>query len=128
MENLNESNDDLEFQLLREVSKGLLMRVLEGEDYESNKMAKASLAYMAALHFATSENHIAIDLSWIVIMDEYCEKEDNDTLNAGCMLYIEDIAIIIDFYLIFMKTREASLHYTRRQFLVDLRLTPELTA
>ena len=61
-------------------------------------------------------------------MNEKSEKEDTETLNAGCLLYIEDIAKIIGFYLIFRKTKDASLHYTRRQFFLDLRLTPEVFA
>src|SRR6218665_3983159 len=128
MENLIEPSEYLEFQVLSEMSKGLLIKALECDEYTRNSIAKVTLAYLAALHFATSGYHSAIDLSSRVVINECCEKEETETLNAGCLLYIEDISIIIGFYLIFRKTKEASLQYTRGQFFVDLRLTPEVFA
>src|SRR6218665_576284 len=125
MESLTEPSEYLEFQVLSEISKGLLIKALECDEYTRNSNAKVTLAYLAALHFARSDYYIAIDLSSRVVINEYCEKEETETFNAGCLLYIEDISIIIGFYLIFRKTKEASLHYTRGQFFVDLHLTPQ---
>src|SRR6218665_1918341 len=128
MENLTETSEYLESQVLSEISKALLIKALECDEYTRNSIVKVPLAYLAALHFATSGYHVAIDLSSRVVINEYCEKEKTDTLNAGCLLYIEDISIIIGFYLIFRKIRDASLHYTKRPFFLDLRLTPEVFA
>ena len=127
MENLIGSNDDLEFQVVSEISKGLLWKALECEDSKTNTIVSATLAYMAALNFAASEYQIVRDLCSRVIMNEKPKKEDKEILNAGCLLYIEDISIIIGFYLIIGKTNY-SLYYTKRHFFLDLRLSPEVFA
>jgi len=62
-------------------------------------------------------------------MNDYCEKEDSEILNAGCLLYIEDVSIITIFYLFYLKIKN-ELHYrpTKRQIFLDLRLTPDVFA
>jgi len=104
MENLIEPSEYLEFQVLSEMSKGLLIKALECDEYTRNSIARVPLAYLAAFHFATSDYHVAVDLSSRVFINECCEKEETETLNAGCLLYIEDISIIIGFYLIFRES------------------------
>src|SRR6218665_1892739 len=126
MENLTGSKDDLEFHVVSEISKGLIMKALDRENYKRNVITRSSFAYLAALHFATSEYRIVLDLCSRVVMNEKFEKEETEALNAGCLSYIEDIAVIIGFYLIYRKTMDASLHYTKRQFFLDLRLTPQV--
>lgn len=107
------------------MSKLFLIQALKCEDVKEKAISSAALSYLAGLHFAASEYRIAIDIAPTVITNEKDEEEDAETLNAGCLLFIEDIAMIIGFYLIFMKARDPSLQYTRRQFFLDLRLTPE---
>lgn len=128
MESLTGSNDSTEFQVLSEIVKKLLCRALECEGYNENAIARVTLSYLASLHFATSEYKISIDLSSRVILNEKFEIEETETLNAGCLLYNEDIAIIIGFYFIFRKATNASLQYTRRQIFLDLRITPKVFA
>ena len=48
-------------------------------------------------------------------------------MNAGCLLYIEDIARIIGFYLLFRQIKY-DFNYNRRLHLLDLRITPEVFA
>lgn len=100
MDNLTGLNDDLEFQLLSQMSKILLWKAIQNETSKTNAVSRLSLAYLAALYFATSEYETAIDLCWRVITNQTNEKTDL-TLNAGCLLYIDDIAGIIGFYLLF---------------------------
>ena len=128
MENLTLSTDDLEFKAVSEISKGLLKEVLKCENCRRNGIFRVTLAYMAALHYTGSEYQSVLDLCFRMTRNEYCEKENTETLNAGCLLHIEDISIIIGFYLIFIKTKDASLQYTRRRFFLDLRLAPEVFA
>ena len=55
MENLTGSNSRSEFQLVSLMSKEFLRKALQYDDSKSNGIAPAALAYLAALHFATSE-------------------------------------------------------------------------
>ena len=55
MENLTGTISPLEFKLVSQMSKVLLGKALECEDSKFKSIANATLVYMAALHFATSE-------------------------------------------------------------------------
>ena len=125
MENLTGSSEHLEFQVVSDTSKVLLSLVLRYDESETNTLA--SLSYLAAIHFATSEYDIVIDLCSRVILNEKVDDEDTETLNAGCLLYIESISKAVGFYLIFRKIKFA-LYYTKRQIFLDLRLTPDVFA
>ena len=92
MENLTGTISPLEFKLASKCLNVFLEKSLECQDSKSKTIANASLAYMAALHFAESEYQIAIDLCSTLILNETTEEEEKETLNAGCLLYIEDIA------------------------------------
>jgi len=127
MENLTGSSGHLEFQVVSEISKVLLSLASKCKDSKSNALAKANLSYLAALHFSASEYEIVIDRCTRVIMNEKFDDDDEETLNASCLLYIETISNTVGLYLIFIKIK-AALHYTRRQFFLDLRLTPEVFA
>src|SRR6218665_1212458 len=129
MENLTGSNDDLEFKVVSEISKALLVQAFNSEDSSRNKIEGATLAYAAALHFAASEYEIAIYLCSVIIMIEKNENGETETLNAGCLLYIDDIIKGIGFNRIFKNATEASLqHAEREQIFLDLRLKPEVFA
>src|SRR6218665_3325443 len=127
MENLTGSSDHLEFKMMSEISKVLLTWASEYKDSKSNALAKANLSYLAALHFSASEYEIARDCCSRVIVIERVDENETETLNASCLLYIENISNIVGFYLIFIKIK-AALYYTRRQFFLDLRLAPEVFA
>ena len=127
MENLTGTISPLEFKLVSQMSKVLLGKALECEDSKSKTIASATLVYMAALHFADSEYETTIELCSTLIINETTEEEEKETLNAGCLLYIEDIARIIGFYLLFRQIK-FDFHYNRRLYLLDLRITPEVFA
>jgi len=55
MENLTGSIRCSEFQLLSLMTKEFLKKTLKCDDHVSNGSTHAALAYLAALHFATSE-------------------------------------------------------------------------
>src|SRR6218665_3109813 len=117
MENLTGSNDDLEFKIVSEISKALLIEALECKDSKRNDIVRSTLAYFAALYFAASEYQVATGLCSRVIMNEKLENEETETLNAGCLLYFDDIIKIIGFYRIFKKATEEPLEHTKRQLI-----------
>src|SRR6218665_969562 len=86
MKNLNGSNSRSEFQLLSLMIRGFLGKALSHGGTVCNGTIPAALAYMAALHFATSEYPKALCLCSEVIM---ISEEDKETLNAGCLLFID---------------------------------------
>ena len=126
MENLTGLNSRSEFQLLSLLSKEFLRKALECDDSQSNIIAPAALVYLAALHFATSEYQIVIDLCSAVLMDQTTHVE-NETLNAGCLFFIDDVVRIVGFCLLCKKLNE-NMHYSKRQIYLDLRLTPKVFA
>src|SRR6218665_405538 len=83
MENLTGLNSLSEFHVDALMSKEFLKRTLENIDSQLNGIAPAALAYLAALHFATSEYEETIRLCFSVLSDQTPLKE---TLNAGCLL------------------------------------------
>ena len=109
------------------MSKVLLRKALECEDSKLKSIANASLVYMAALHFGTSEYETTIELCSTLILNETTEEEEEETLNAGCLLYIDDIARIIGYYFLF-RLIKYDFHYNERLHLLDLRITPEVFA
>src|SRR6218665_2336853 len=127
MENLTGLNGASEFQLLSLLSKGLLGKALKCDDFQSNGLALATTVYLAALHFATSEYQIVIDLCSSIFIGLSTHIE-NETLNAGCLFFIDDVVRIVGFYLLCKKFRENDRFTTRRQVSHDLRLTPKVFA
>ena len=126
MENLTGSNSRSEFQLMSLLAKEFLRKALEKDDSQSNIIAPAALVYLAALHFATSENQIVLDLCSAVLMCETTHVE-NETLNAGCLFFIDDVVRIVGFCLLCKKFSER-MHFRKRQIYLDLRLTPKVFA
>src|SRR6218665_1853368 len=54
--------------------------------------------------------------------------EDKETLNAGCLLFIDDIARIVGLCVLQKKITEDNLHNTNRRLYLDLRLSPDVFA
>ena len=126
MTNFNESDGHAKFQLMILISKDCLRKALECEDSQSNAIAPAALVYLAALQFASSENQAVIDLCSAVFIDETTNAE-NETLNAGCLSFIDDVSRIVGFCLAW-KTFIENMHYTKGQICLDLRITPKVFA
>src|SRR6218665_115786 len=122
MENLSGINSSAEFQLLSLMSKEFLRRTLECDDSQFNGIAPAALTYLAALHFATSEYPEAIHLCFLVLSDLTPHK-DTEILNAGCLLFIDDIASIVGLCVLHKTITNNDIQYIGGRFSLDLRLS-----
>ena len=127
MQNLTGSNSRPEFQLLSFVSKEFLRKALENDGSTSNDIASAASVYLAALQFAASEYQQAIHLCMTVLAD-HTPQNDKETLNAGCLLFIDDVARIVGLCVLHKKITDNNLHYINRRIYLDLRLSPEVFA
>src|SRR6218665_1989020 len=127
LKNLAGLNSCSEFRLLVLMAKEFLRRALEYENSESNGIAPAALAYLAALHFATAEYQLAIRFCQSVLSDHTFQK-DEEILNAGCLLFIDDIARIVGFYLLHKKITETNFQCIGRRLYFDLRLSSDVFA
>src|SRR6218665_3919722 len=87
----------------------------------------SSFAYMAAIHYATSEYQEARRLCLAILMDQI-STEDKEKLNAGCLLFIDDVARIVGLCVLQKRITEDNLHHTNRRLYLDLRLSPEVFA
>ena len=56
-----------------------------------------------------------------------CEttQVENETLNAGCLFFIDDVVRIVGFCLLCKKFGE-TMNFRKRQIYLDLRLTPKV--
>src|SRR6218665_3051297 len=126
MQNLTGSNSRSEFQLLSLMSKVYLRKALECDDSQINGVAPLALAYMAALHFTSSEYEEMIRFCSLVVGHQ-TSKVNKETLNAGCLLFIDDIARVAGFCILQKKITE-NLHYIGGRIYVDLHLSPEVFA
>lgn len=98
--------------------------------YDSEMFAEIIRAIiMAALQFSESDYQTTVDCCSTVLINQALEEEEEeeaiwekDTLNAGCLFYVDDSVRIIRFYLLFRRIQD-NLQYNRRQCLFDLRLT-----
>ena len=100
---------------------------LKYDDSQFNFVAPATVAYLAALHFATSEYQQAMRFCLAVFVDN-TSQEEAESLNAGCLLFIGDIARIVGLCVLQKMITEGNLPYIRRQLYLDLRLSPEVFA
>ena len=126
MQNLTGSNSGPEFRLLSLISKEIFRKALGYDDSISIGIAPAALAYLAALHFATSEYQQAIRFCFAVV--DQTSQEDKETLNAGCLLFIDDIARIVGLCVLQKKISDYNLHDISRRLYLDLRLSAEVFA
>ena len=120
MLSLNGSQSHPEFQLLSVVSKEFLRKILKCDDSQSSAIAPVAFVYLAALHFASSEYHLVINLCSSVLEGQTTGFEI-ETLNAGCLLFIDDIARIVGFCLLCKRFTENT-HLKKRKIYLDLRL------
>jgi len=127
MENLTGPTGSSEFQLVSLIAKESLRRALVYDDSQLNDNASATLAYMAALHFGASEYQQAIRLCLAVLSDQTYSM-DKETLNAGCLLFIDDVARIVGLCLLYKKIIYNDLDYIGRRHYLDLRLSPYVFA
>ena|SRR6218665_2766703 len=118
-----------EFHLLSLMTKQSLKRTLENDASKSNCVTTAALIYLAALYFASSEYQQAIHLCSAVLSD-LTQQEEMETLNACCLLFINNVTKIIGLCALRKKIVEISLHCIGRRLhvYVDLRLSPEMFA
>src|SRR6218665_2502740 len=124
MENLTGLNSCSEFHLVSLICKEFLKRTLEADRYESNGVTTAALIYLAALQFVTSEYQEGIRLCSVVLAEQTTQGE-NETLNAGCLLFIDDVARLIGLCLLHKKINDINLLLIGRRLYLDLRLSPE---
>ena len=123
MENLTGLNSSSEFRILSLLSKIYLKRILTCEDFQYKDIAPpAALVYLAALHFASSENQMVIDLCSAVLTNDTIQVGD-DTLNAGCLFFIDNVVRAVGLHLIYKKLSE-DMQFGKRKIYLDLRLTP----
>ena len=127
MENLTGSNSHSERQILTLVTKELLKKVLKHDGSIYHGIVPAALTYLAAIYFAASEYQEARPLCSSVLMDQ-TSQEDRETLNAGCLLFIDDVARIVGLCVLYKKITENNFHFTNRRIYLDLRLLPEVFA
>lgn len=87
------------------MSMAFLKRALECNDTYYTSVAPAALVYLAALHFASLEFQIAIDICFAVLIEQTFYGE-SETMNAACLFFIEDIVRIIGFCLLFKQIND----------------------
>ena len=121
MTNFTGSNGRSEAQLLSAMSKELLRESLHCCDSQSNAIAPAALVYLAALYFALSEYQIVIDFCFAALNNQ-TTGVDIETLNARCLLFIDDVAKIVGISLLYKRFNENT-NLNRRRVFLDLRLT-----
>src|SRR6218665_1243637 len=127
MENLTGLNSNSEFKLLSLMSRVFLIRTLQADGSESNGVTTATLAYLAAIHFVSSEYQPAIRLCIAVLTDQ-TPPEENETLNAGCLLFIDDIARSIGLCVLHKKITDINFRYIFKRLYLDLRISPQVFA
>ena len=116
------SNSRSEFQLLSLMTKELLRKLLKYDDTISNGSVPAAMAYLAALHFAASEYRQATSLCSVIVADKTSQVGYKETLNARCLLFIDDVARIIGMSLLKKLITENNLDYIGRRIYLDLRI------
>ena len=129
MESLTGLNSRSECELLSLMSKEFLREALKYNDSQTKGCASAALTYMylAALCFATSEYQQALRFCSEIFVDN-TSLENNEPLNAGCLLFIDDVARIIGLSILQKKITQSNLHYINKRLYLDLRLSPEVFA
>src|SRR6218665_3346347 len=130
LEQLSGLDSCSEFQLVSLLSKGFLKKALEtsfiSDDSQSLIAVPATLVYLAALHFAAAEYQTTVDLC-LKVLQELPVFFHSETLNAGCLFFIDDVLRIVGFCLLSRKF-SGHVHSNKSQIYLDLRLTPELFA
>src|SRR6218665_1428561 len=123
MGNLTGSNGPAECQLLALMTKQSLLKALDYDGSTSNGITHAALTYLAALHVATSEYQEATRLCLVVLMDN-TSQENKETLNAGCLLFIDNVARIVGLSVLQKQLKDNDLPHINRRLYLGLRLSP----
>ena len=55
-------------------------------------------------------------------------KDNYYTLNAGCLLFIDDVARIVGLYVLHLKMNKICFQYINKRLYIDLRISPEMFA
>src|SRR6218665_1607661 len=103
MDNMTGTNSHSEFQLLSLMAKQFIKKALKYDGTLSNRILPVALCYLAALHYANAEYQEAMSLCSAVLMTS---EEDKETLNAGCLLFVDDIARIVGLCVLHKKIAE----------------------
>ena len=127
LQNLTGSNSSSEFRLVSLMSKENLKKAVEYSAFESNGIKTAALTYLAAVHFAESEYEQAMGFCSSVLVD-HSSEDDDETLNAGCLLFIDDVARLVGLCALHKKITDNNLLYINRRLYLDLRLSPKAFA
>src|SRR6218665_677229 len=127
LRNMTGSTSPNEFRLLSLISKEFLTKALKRDGAISSGIIPAAMAYLSALHFAASEYQEATRLCSAVLMDQ-TYQEYKETLNAGCLLFIDDVTKIVGLTVLQRKFTEYNLSYTDGLLYLDLRLSPDVFA
>src|SRR6218665_1391025 len=127
MANLTGSNSRSEFQLLSLMSKEFLNKALKNHHSVSIGIVPAALSYLAVIDFGLSDYQEVARLCSVVLIDHTSAK-DKETLNAGCLLFTDDIARIVGLCVLQKSITECNLYNINRRLYLDLRVSPEVLA
>ena len=109
------------------MAKQFLRKSLKNYGPIANEIVPTVLTYLAALHFVTSKYQEATRLCLAVLMGQTSE-DDKESLNAGCLLFIDDVPRIVGLCVLQKKITESNLRFINRRFFMDMRLSPEIFA
>lgn len=82
--------------LISLLANEFLRNALEKDDSQNSIIANAALVYLAALRYASSEYQRTKDICSAVLIEQTTHM-DNETLNASCLFFNDDIDRIIEF-------------------------------
>src|SRR6218665_2149268 len=116
MKNLTGLNSCPEFQLLSLIAKESLKKASDCVKSEFHGIAHASSAYLAALYFVTSEYQQSMRFCLSILLDR-TSQENKETLNAGCLLFIDDVARVAGLCVLNMKITDNVQHIGRPPYL-----------
>src|SRR6218665_1467723 len=133
MGKLGRPGDDPQFQLISRLSMHYLRIAFGTKDLSARVIRTATVVYIAAICFATSQFQAAFDLCSTIIQkipsvhtSKMPERQEKP-LNAGCLIFIDEVSncigLIATFNCIIKKLR-----IDHRQFVLDTRFTPRVFA
>src|SRR6218665_5758 len=119
LEQLRGFNSRSQFQLVSLLSKAFLNKALRSDslvnDSQSDIIVPATLVYLAALHFAASEYQTVVELCSPVLQNPAMFFQ-SETLNASCLLFVDDVIRIVAFCLLSRNFSERNIfQFSKRQ-------------
>ena len=123
---LSGSDSRSEFQLVSFLSKAFLKKSLAtsfiSDDSQSVIAVPATLVYLAALHFAAEDYQTVLDLCSPVLQEPPVFLQ-SETINAGCLFFIDDVIRIVGFCLLSRRFSEYNfMQSSKMHIFLDLRL------